>query len=192
MMWEATKKHISAVTKKFGAAVVLAMSLAAAGCVPHLPAPVNYSPSSALTAAGTVKVEDFRYLPALNGKVAPNQLRNTAMGDFKIDKNIDGFFRDAVFKEFRFVGIKVDGTNRVITGDINDFLVDDLGYSVDWTIDVNYVVKDAATSKVVYSATKITKNKTAKFVNVFGTLNDQIRLNIEELLKDPDFIRAIN
>lgn len=145
-----------------------------------------------MTATGTLKVGNFRYLPAIKGKVAPNQLRNTALGDIKLDKNIDTYYRNAVFKELRFVGVNVNGTTPVLTGDINDYLVDDLGYSVDWTVDVTYVLHDAATGKIVYSAEKVTKSKTAKFLNAFQTINEQIRLNIEALLKDPAFIKAIN
>jgi uncharacterized lipoprotein len=160
------------------------------GCAP-LPAPVNYSPSSALTASGSVTVGDFKYLPALSGKVAPNQLRNTAMGDIKINANVNDYFREAVFKEFRFVGIKVDGKDRVITGEIKDYLIDDLGYSVDWTVDVQYTVTDTQTGKVLYTSEKITKDHTAKFMNAFETINAQIRRNIEALLNDPEFLRAI-
>jgi hypothetical protein len=176
---------------RFSAVAALGLSLLAAGCAP-LPAPINYSPSSAMTATGKLKVGDFRYLPAINGKVAPNQLRNTALGDIKLDKNIDTYFRDAVFKELRFVGVDVNGTTPVLTGDINEYLVDDLGYSVDWTVDVTYVLRDAASGKVIYSSEKVTKSKTAKFLNAFETINEQIRLNIEALLKDPAFIKAIN
>lgn len=184
------KKHFISV-RGLLVALTATTALSLSGCA-NLPAPVNYSPSSSLTANGSVTVSDFKYLPAMDGKIAPNQLKNTALGSIKLDKNIDVFYRDAVFKELRFVGVKVDDPNRKLTGEIKEFLVDDLGYSVDWTVDVHYQVTDTKTGAVLYEGEKVTKNKTAKFVNVFEALNQQIRSNIEDLIKDQAFIKAIN
>ena len=155
------------------------------------PIPVSYTPSSTLTATGTVKVGDFAYQPAVSGKVAANVIHNTAMGTVLLDQNVDVFFRNAVFTELRFMGVKVGTGDKVLTGNIKEFLIDDLGYSVDWTVDVDYVVKDAS-GKVVYESDKLTKNHTAKFANAFVALNMQIKDNIESLAKDPDFVKAIN
>lgn len=171
--------------------MALAIPLFASACAPA-PIPITYSPSSAMSATGNVIVGSFRYLPSIKGQVAANQFRNTALGDFKVDHNIDEFYRDAVFKELRFVGVKLDGSSkRVLTGDINDYLVDDLGYSVDWTVDVTYTVTDSTTGKPVYTGQKVTKSHTAKFANAFATVNEQIKLNVEQLLKDPAFLDAI-
>jgi hypothetical protein len=171
-------------------AALVAVVMGLAGCVSTVP--VDYSPSSTLSATGAVQVADFKYLPAINGKVKPNQLRNTAIGAILLDKNIDVFFHNAVFTELRFVGVKVADNNLKLSGEINEFLVDDLGYSVDWTVDVHYVITNSATGAVVYDSDKITKNRTAKFANAFVALNQQIKQNIEDLIKDPAFIKAIN
>src|SRR5262245_46482829 len=101
--------------------------------------PVNYAPSSTLTAKGSLEVTAFKYMPAINGKMKPNQVRNTALGNVLLDKNVDQFFRDAVFTELRFVGVNIAGTNVKLSGEINEFLIDDLGYSIDWTLDVHYI-----------------------------------------------------
>lgn len=143
-----------------------------------------------MTVKGAVQVDSFRYLPALDGKIKPNQLKNTAIGPILLDHNIDTFYRDAVFKELRFVGVNVTAGNLHLSGDINEFLVGDLGFTVDWTVDVRYVVK-AADGTTVYDSEKITKNNTAKFANAFQVLDTQIKDNIEELLKDPAFVKAI-
>lgn len=186
-----TRHRYAGVHKLLGIAA-LVVPLFAAACA-QLPIPITYSPSSAMSATGNVTVASFRYIPAEKGEVAPNQFHNTAMGNIKVDHNIADFYRDAVFKELRFVGVKVDGgSKRVLTGDINDYLIDDLGYSVDWTVDVTYTVADGTTGKPIYSAEKVTKSHTAKFANSFATINEQIKLNVEELLKDPNFIAAIN
>lgn len=96
--------------------IFLGLSLFASGCATTIP--LNYSPSSVLTASGSVAVTDFRYLPAINGTVAPNVIRNTALGTAEFDQDIAVFFRDAVFKELRFVGIKVDSKDRILGGEI--------------------------------------------------------------------------
>jgi hypothetical protein len=172
----------------------IAMALAVAafalsGCVDTIP--IEYAPSSTLSAAGAVKVGDFTYLPATQGKVKPNQIHNTALGNVLLDKNIDVFFRNAVFTELRFVGVKVDAGDRTLRDEIREFLIDDLGYSVDWTIDVDYKVTDT-TGKVIYESDKSAKNRTSKFSNALGALTQQMKLNIESLIRDPAFIKAIN
>jgi hypothetical protein len=160
------------------------------GCA-TAPLPVNYAPSSVLTASGATTVSTFAYLPADKGVVTPNQIRNTAIGNIKIEKDVNAFFRDAVFSELRFVGVKLDNTDRVLSGEIVEFLIDDLGYSVDWTLAVKYRVNLGSSHTPVYEAEKVTKRNTAKFANVFGALNETVKLNVEEILKDPAFIAAI-
>lgn len=151
--------------------------------------PMNYAPSSVMTVKGSVAVAPFTYLPASTGEVKPNQIRNTAIGNIYFEQNIDTIIRDSVFKEFRFVGIKVEDQDRKISGEIQEFLIDDLGYSIDWILRIKYVVTDS--TGVTYEATKEIKRNTNKFANVFGALNETIKLNVEDLLNDPKFIQSI-
>ena len=166
--------------------VVVALSLG--GCAPIS---LNYSPSSAMTASGSFSVSDFKYMPAIEGKVKPDQIKNTALGSFIVDKNIDVFFKEAVFKEFRFVGIKMEDKNKILGGEIQEFLVDDLGFRVDWTLRVKYELFNKQTGTLIYETTKLTQRRTQKFANPFGDLNETVKLNIEELLKDRQFADAI-
>jgi uncharacterized lipoprotein len=174
------------------------MSVAALGGCASMPTAVNYSPSSVLNASGSLAVGEFEYLPAKpsptepdRSPVASNQIRNTAIGDIKIDRDVNVFVRDAVFSELRFVGIKINDGRRVLKGSIEEFLADDLGYSVDWTLRVRYELSDPAAKKVLYQSVKNTQRKTAKFGNVFGALNETIKLHAEELIKDAAFLKAI-
>jgi uncharacterized lipoprotein len=167
--------------------IVVTSAIVLSGCATTLP--VNYSPSSTMTASGAVAVVPFTYLPATTGKVEPNQIRNTALGSAMFDQNIDVLIRDAVFKELRFVGIGVNNQETKLSGEIQEFLIDDFGYSVDWTLRVKYIVTDS--SGTTYESVKETKRNTNKFVNVFGSLNETIKLNVEDLLKDPAFINSI-
>lgn len=189
-------------------------ALLIAGCGTAPPIPINYAPSSVLSASGTLQISDFVYEPALPAaptatapekkleknsgrkvaskkKVASNQIRNTAMGNIFIDRDVNVFVRDAVFAELRFVGVKTDGARPVLRGHIEEFLIDDLGYSVDWTLRVRYELLGADGSAPIYQSVKNTQRNTAKFANVFGAMNETVKLNAEELIKDPAFLAAI-
>jgi len=185
-------------------------AILATGCATP-PVPINYAPSSVLTAAGAVKVGDFKYLPAESRSdpalqttskktsktqnktrtIAANQIRNTAIGSVIIDRDVRTLVRDAVFSELRFVGVKTESDKLTLKGDIEEFLIDDLGYSVDWTLRVRFELVDTASQQIIYQSVKNTQRKTAKFVNVFGALNETIKLNFEELIKDSDFLQKI-
>ena len=157
------------------------------GCTTILP--LNYSPASVLSASGSVSVAEFRYLPALNGRVKPNQIRNTAWDDLLFDQEIGAFFRDAVLKELGLVGIKTDSKMRTLSGEVREFFIDDLGYNVDWTLRVLYRARDR--EKTLYESEKITQRRTAKGGDPFKPMYETIKLNIDEIIKDPAFLKAI-
>lgn len=195
-----------------GVSVRLAVAATAmavlAGCTSNPTVPVNYAPSSVMSASGSMAVSTFKYLPAeprqaeaapakkgqkkavARSAVKANQIRNTALGSILIDRDVSTFFRDAVFAELRFVGVKLDNPSRSLGGEIVEFLIDDLGYSIDWTLTVKYRLQDPA-GAALYEGEKVTVRNTAKFANVFGAMNETIKLNVEEILKDPAFVKAI-
>jgi len=148
---------------------------------------MHYSPSSTLSAEGAVAVSSFSYSASTSGAIQPNQIRNTAMGTILFDKDIAKVFEEAVFTEFRFVGIKVASEKLEITGDIQEFLIDDLGFSVDWTLRVKYQIKNKQSGEIAYTEVKELKKTTEKFGNIFGALNEVIKLNIESLIRDEKF-----
>jgi len=175
------------IDKKFGLMLVV---LATSGCA-TAPITLNYAPSSTMSAEGNANIGDFKYLPGENNpKVKPNQIRNTAIGDIILEKNVDEYFETALFTESRFVGIKVGNSENEITGEINEFLVDDLGYSIDWTLDVNYKVSSKENVNC-YEKSYIIEKNTAKFANPFGTLNEIMKLNIEKVFEDQEFLNCI-
>jgi uncharacterized lipoprotein len=175
--------------RNFLLALIALAAVALTGCGTNK-LPLNYAPTSVLTASGEARVDQFDYAPARGGKIKSNQIRNTAIGNLYFEQDIAVIFKDAVFKELRFVGVKMDAGNATISGEIEEFLIDDLGYSVDWTLRVRYQVKDAS-GAVVYESVKNIQRNTNKFANVFGALNETIKLNIEEIIKDPAFLKTI-
>lgn len=173
--------------------VITLLMLAISGCATQ-PMPVNYAPSSVKSVAGALSVSDFSYSPSKSNTpkpVASNQIRNTAMGNVKIDRDVSKFIRDAVFAELRFVGVETNDPSKILSGDVEEFLIDDLGYSIDWTLRIKYTLTDTASNKVIFTSTKNTQRKTAKFANDFGALNETIKTNVEQLIDDVDFIKAV-
>ncbi len=152
---------------------------------------LNYSPSSTLSVKGALDVGKFDYLPSLDKDVEPNQIKNTAMGNIFFEKNIHEYFEAALFTEARFVGIEINNPNSIVSGKIIEFLIDDLGHSIDWTLEISYLVKRKDQNSDCFNKTKKIEKKTEKFVNVFGTLREVIKLNIEEAFKDPNFVECI-
>ena len=157
------------------------------GCASILP--LSYSPTSKLSASGSVAIGEFKYLPALNGRVERNQIQNTAWDDLFFDQEIGAFFRDAVFKELNRVSVKTESGTRTLSGEVREFLIDDLGAEVDWTIGVVYRV--TTVEKTVYDSEKITRRRTPKRGDPSITMNESVRLNIEEVISDPVFLKAI-
>ena len=172
--------------------IIIISSLLLGGCA-GAPIMLNYAPSSTKSVEGALKVGDFEYLPAKNNsELKPNQIRNTALGEILLEKNIDEYFKTALFTESRFVGIKVNKSKNVVSGQIKEFLIDDLGYSIDWTLEVNFVVNNGGSAGTCYNKTHKIEKNTAKFANAFGTLNEVMKLNIEEAFNDKDFVRCIS
>jgi uncharacterized lipoprotein len=144
-----------------------------------------------MSAKGKAQIGHFNYLPAQQGIVQTNQIENTAIGNLYFEKDIHTYYQTALFSEFRLVGVNVHSNKNIVEGNINKFLVDDLGYSIDWSLEVNYIVRDTSTNKVCYNTTKLVQKNTPKFGNVFGSLNEVMKLNIEKLLQDQKFRRCI-
>jgi hypothetical protein len=153
--------------------------------------PVNYSPSSILTVHGSLNVGQFDYLPAEDEQIDANQIKNTALGSVRLDENIDDYFRSAAFTEMRFVGIEIGESSNILSGQILEFVADDLGYHIDWILAVNYQLLSNGAPEPCFDATYKTERRTNKFVNVVGALDETLKLNIEEVLKNADFKECI-
>lgn len=189
-------KSVREVSRQIAAAfLVVVAAVGLVGCGTPTGLTVDYSPSSIKTAQGNVNVGDFTY-SAVNPKTSKpmpqNVIRNTAMGEIKLDRDVSKFVRDAVFTELRFIGLKIVPDGKVLTGDVQEFFIDDLGYSIDWTYRVKYTLKDQASGSVIYTSVKNIQRNTNKFGNPIGVLKENIKMSVEELLEDPEFMKAIN
>lgn len=154
--------------------------------------PLIYPSGSINKISGSLSIYNFKYVPAETGKVKPYQIRNTAVGNLKFDKNIDIFFRDAVIAELSSAGTKTGDNDLSLSGEIKEFFIDELSASADWTLIVNYSIRNLQTGRILYESTKATKRNASKLINISSAVNEMIKLNIEELIKDENFIKAIN
>ncbi len=157
--------------KSFKVINVIIASIILAGCT-SVPITLNYSPSSTMSVNGSLEVDSFKYLPSENNSIIKsNQIRNTGMGDVILDKNVNEYFEAALLVESRFVGIKINQSPNKVSGEITEFLIDDLGYSIDWTLEVKYIITQQSGNECYNKTHKIEK-KSDKFVNAFATLNE--------------------
>lgn len=170
-------------------AALLLIPIIFSGCS-TTPLPVNYAPSSALAASGQINLGVFHYQPAAVGRVRPNQIENTAWQKVILEKDIADLFREAVIKEFRFVGLHDTPAATMLSAEIITFRVNEHFRQMDWTVCIRYTVTSQQ-GKIVYVTEKSVQRTTAQFANRFGALNETIKLIIEELLEDEAFLRVI-
>lgn len=171
--------------------IIILSTLLFGGCA-NAPIVLNYSPSSTKTVNGAFGVGDFEYLPSNNSnQIQPNQIRNTAADSLIFEKNVAEYFEEALFKEARFVGINLNNSKNVVSGKITEFFIDDLGFSVDWVLEVNYIVKCNNSQEICYNKTHKIQKTSQKFAAPLGTHNEIIKLNIEKAFNDEDFVRCI-
>ncbi len=169
--------------------VLLLSALVISGCQ-TAPLAMNYTPSSLVQGRGDVTVKEFRYLPTTSGKVAHDQIANTAIGTIHIGRPIGKYVADAFSSEFKYAGYAINKNKNTLSGEISEFMADDLGFSVDWTLKTKITLKDAA-GKVVASKNVEIKKKLEKFGEFSVALNLIIKDAFEQMMTDQKFKSAI-
>ena len=84
----------------------------------------------------------------------------------------------------------MESGRRTLMGEIREFLIDDLGADVNWTLRVFYRVNGP--EKTLYQSEKLTRRRTAKRGDPAKALNEAVKVNIEDIIKDPAFLDAIH
>lgn len=160
------------------------------GCAPVM-LTLPYTPVTTAEIDGGVKVELFGYFPSQG--VQPNQIENTAAGTILLTENVSDFFTNAVKRELRQAGVSLrDSCRCTLTGEINKFLIDDLGFTCSYVTDIRYILKDY-NDLVIFDNNYIVKFNTSKFVVmeiIYANLNKVVSDNIGQLLSD-DVFRSI-
>ncbi|NML30274.1 hypothetical protein [Paraburkholderia antibiotica] len=135
---------------------------------------------------------EFVYLPARDGHVSPNRIENTAMTGIVMKDDINQIVRNSVATSLRVAGFRLDDNRRVLSGSIETFTVDDTRSPALWILKMRYVVTDAATRKVMFSTTRTVKQKSPKFTSSTIAIEDTVKANVDTLIGDPGFIKAVN
>lgn len=165
-----------------------AMALALAACTGTVPA--SYTPQSIVRiGTGAIEVGKFGYAPAQSGKVAPNQLQNTAMGKVVIGANVSDFVRRATALELERAGLELlNAAPYRVEGDVQRFMLDDLGYSVDWNYAVRYRLVETAGDRTiidqVYASPQINTGKFGSPSDYTPSLNQMIIPAAEKFMED--------
>jgi hypothetical protein len=164
---------------------VLAFAGLVSACSVTVPLP--YSPENNYEMTGGAAVSNFDYQPP---KPLPsNQIRNTAVGEVFLPVPVGTHVANAVRKEFRYAGLSTKAeSNCNVTGTVYDFAFDDLGYSVDFISDIEYVISDKRTNAEVFRNRYFVKYRGEKGgPNTFENINKMLSDNILKLMDDVRF-----
>lgn len=150
----------------FFVAFILFLSIFLNGCAGTIPTE-SYTPQNHIRYenANSIALGTFTYSPTSKHPIAPNQIQNTAVGSVYISSNVSDFVKRATALELEKTGLKLsDLASIAVSGDVLEFMADDLGYSIDWTYRIRYKLIDQKTGNEIYSAEyKPSIKKTGKF-----------------------------
>ncbi|SKA89474.1 hypothetical protein SAMN02745704_02142 [Paucidesulfovibrio gracilis DSM 16080] len=124
------------------------------GCAGTLP--VNsYEPQNIVRCQGKASIDEFTYAPFERGEVSEkNQIHNTALGNIYISTDVAQLVRRATALELEKTGIALtEDAPYAVEGEVTDFVIDDLGYSVDWEYAVTYSIRDKSTNALAFQKT---------------------------------------
>lgn len=175
--------------------------------------PVNYTPQNFVRFEGSTDIGPFTYAPtkaaeviaeptktlnpgAFNGaaprrlSIAPNQIQNTAAGQIYLGVNVADLVQRATAMELEKTGFKIDDRSPLrLSGEVLEFKADDLGYSVDWTYSVRYVIDQKSDGGVLLSETYVADTKkTGKFgqpADYSPSINEMILSAYDKFIRDP-------
>lgn len=151
---------------------------------------LKYDPQSTEEISGSMKVGTFGYFPEEG--VQQNEIRETALGRIFITEDVGVYFSHAAKREFRQAGISLKGSCK-LEGEVNEFLIDSLGFSSDYLTDVRYILYDES-GKVLLDNNYTVKFNTTKFVVaqlILDNINKAVSDNIKQLMTDPAFLSSV-
>jgi uncharacterized lipoprotein len=166
-----------------------AVGLSACGTTLTLP---PYTPVTTAELDGATQVDQFKYFPKSN--VAPDVIHNTAAGEIHVTDSVPDYITNAVRRELRQAGVSLKPESKCkLDGEVNDFTIDDLGFSVDWLSNIRYILWDAD-GKPLLDNDFQTKFHTDKFqvaALLLASVNKMISDNVAQLIADPAFQKAL-
>jgi uncharacterized lipoprotein YajG len=156
-----------------------------AGCQ-GAPITTNYTPSSLIQGKGSIQVQPFAYAPADAGKTKPDQIPNSAIGQLHLNKPVGTYVSDAFASEFKYAGFQLDDSKHSLVGTVQEFKVDDLGFSADWSVKISVELKGKSGHTIAQKDVVIKKNM-QKFGEINVAVNSLIKEAFEQMMNDPQF-----
>ena len=107
------------------------------------------------------------------------------MGTTLITEDVGTYVANAVRREFRQAGISLKGdTVCTLEGEINEFLFDSLGFSVDFITDFRYILYDSAGKVLLDNSYQVNFSATKQVqAPIFlANLNKSVSDNIKQLM----------
>ncbi len=152
-----------------------------------------YNPQTTEELGGKIKVGNFGYFPAEG--IQQNEIPETAAGRIYLTEPVGEFITKAVKRELMQAKVSSKGTTICrLDGEVNEFSLDSLGYSTDYTSDIRYILYSPS-EKVLYDNSHRIEFNASKFVDpsiVMANVNKVLADNINKLLTDEEFKRNIN
>lgn len=171
--------------------ILLLLLLTVSGCA-QVTLTLPYTPQTTEEISGQVEVNDFKYFPPQG--VKQNEIKETAAGFIYLTEPVGEYVTKAVKREFRQAGINISGKNICsLDGEINQFLIDSLGFSVTYTSDIRYILYDKK-GKALYDNNQKVNFNASKFVApeiIIANINKVIADNINKFLTDEEFKKSI-
>ncbi|HEY1683749.1 MAG TPA: hypothetical protein VGG19_03220 [Tepidisphaeraceae bacterium] len=172
----------------FQFSLLLICAIGVLGCAETKPFSMMYTTQSLPRGKAAVNAGTFAYTPA-NRKVAQDQIENTAVTAIHIDSNISDYVKRAFMQELDRSGYFSTTPAILINCQITRFKCDDLGYSVDWYLDLTCHFVDAASQKELATETvNIQKKHMQKFggiENFQRAMNNVIYEAYDEVISAP-------
>jgi hypothetical protein len=173
--------------------VALTLAAALTGCAaPKIT--LDYNPQSTLELNGAINVGKFDY--KRREGIEENQIPNTALGSgLQTAQPISEFFEDAMRKEFRKSGLSLDTKKCLMQGSIEKLLIDDLGFTVDFIVDVDYRIVNEQGKNIFKQRIDTNLSGMSKFTVaqvMLNNLNKMFSDNILKLMKSTEFKQVVD
>lgn len=172
--------------------VLIVVAAGVSGCSHTITLP-PYTPISTEELSGAVSVNDFKYFP--KGNMAQDVIHTTTMDTVHVTDSVPAYITNAVKRELRQAGISIKSDSGCkLDGEVNDFTIDDLGWSATFKSDIRYILWDRD-QKPLLDNTYQDSFKTDKFTApelVLASINKMVSDNVGKLMSDPAFQEALD
>ena len=123
-----------------------------ASCSTSLPMDV-YLPQNHIRYTGIVQMGEFNYIPYQRGLVKSNRIKRGTGGGITLSKDIALLVERNTALELEKTGVSLGDSQLIITGEIQEFRVDDFGFNAEFSYLITYKLLDSKTSKIILNKT---------------------------------------